>query len=338
MRFRFGTDGADPARVLVVDGVAEGFRGLSHWPGQRTPPSLRHDLSTGIALAWARCTPAERLALLGPAQEVANTHYDTDGVLSVFAVMRPYDALARSHALLAAAATGDFGTWNGEVALAVDLSIMALPRHPQSPVVATLPDDATDAERWEASYLWAVEHLPGLLDAPWTLSPLWAHQHQQVCEDVAAVEAREGVQVETFGELDLAAVRAERQLMAIALHHAAGEHYRLLVSTPADGGHHHRFCFRDESWFELVTISPAPRVPLDGAMAELQRREEAAGGRARWWASGLGVPVVQLGHCEPDAAKAAGFFLDPLDDPGTPSRLGPDEVRAVLTEALAAAG
>ena len=80
--FVFAPERADPARTLYVDGTEAGFRSLSHWPGNSTPPALKHDLSTGIALAWARLSPAERRGLLGSFSQVANNHYDTDGALS----------------------------------------------------------------------------------------------------------------------------------------------------------------------------------------------------------------------------------------------------------------
>ncbi|RKY19120.1 MAG: hypothetical protein DRQ55_11490 [Planctomycetota bacterium] len=337
LRFRYGTEGADPARCLVVDGIADGFRSLSHWPGHGTPPALRHDLSTGIALAWARCSPAERLTLAGPFDEVANTHFDTDGVLSVFSVMRPDEALARAELLLAAAATGDFATWNGEHALAVELSIMALPSHPDSPLARALPADASDALRWERAYLWAIEHLPALLDDPWRYRPLWQPRFEQVSADIAALEADEadlGLELQTDAELDLAVVRTARPLSSIALHHAAGPRYRVLAVLRGEDGPRYRFCYRDESWFDLVSIHAAPRLPLDAAVAELQRREQRAGGQARWWCDELSTPVVQLGHCDPAEARAAGFFLDPLDQPGPPSRLATEEVLDVLREAL----
>ena len=54
-----GDPGSEP--VVSVDGAfgAPGLN-LSHWPGNTTPPDLRHDLSTGAALAFAALSPEER--------------------------------------------------------------------------------------------------------------------------------------------------------------------------------------------------------------------------------------------------------------------------------------
>lgn len=336
-RFRFGTEGADPARTLIVDGAASGFRSLSHWPGNSTPAALRHDLSTGMALALASRPADEQQALLGSFEVVVNNHYDTDGALSAFAVLRPAEALAQRALLLAAAATGDFATWHGEAALAVDLTITALPRHAASPLAGRWTSGAPDEQRFEDAYLWLLDALPGLLGDPFRHAPLWQSRHAAVVADVARVGAGSGLRVERLPALDLARIEADREFHAIALHHAAGALYRLLVSTPRDGGWIHRFCFRDESWFELVTARPAPRVPLDGAVAELQRLERMAQGGAppaTWWCGTLGDPVVQLGYGDPALAEAAGFFLDPLPGPAPASRLPPAVVADVLEEAL----
>ena len=73
-RFLFSPVDADPARTLFVDGTEAGFRSLSHWPGNSTPPPLKRDLSTGIALAWAALSPPERERILGPFDRLANNH------------------------------------------------------------------------------------------------------------------------------------------------------------------------------------------------------------------------------------------------------------------------
>ena len=61
-----------PAVVVSVDGLT-GLPGLhlSHWPGNATPSELRHDLSTGCALAFARLAPEERRRLIGDATAFA---------------------------------------------------------------------------------------------------------------------------------------------------------------------------------------------------------------------------------------------------------------------------
>ena len=58
--YRFQEEPGEEA-VISVDGTfgAPGLN-LSHWPGNTTPKDLRHDLSTGSALLFARLEPADR--------------------------------------------------------------------------------------------------------------------------------------------------------------------------------------------------------------------------------------------------------------------------------------
>src|SRR5512134_135881 len=52
-RFEYYHAGLDPARTLVVDGIAEAALNLSHWPGNRTPRRYRADTTTEMALRLA---------------------------------------------------------------------------------------------------------------------------------------------------------------------------------------------------------------------------------------------------------------------------------------------
>src|SRR5262249_9093223 len=78
-----------PANHLSVDGMTPVGPNLSHWPGNRTPPEWKSDLSTGICLNFARAAASARERFLDGAAVVLNDHYDTDGFLSLVAVLRP---------------------------------------------------------------------------------------------------------------------------------------------------------------------------------------------------------------------------------------------------------
>lgn len=312
-----------------MDGTEEGFRSLSHWPGHQTPAALRHDLSTGIALAFARLSPAEQRACLGPFDVVANNHYDTDGALSVFAMLRPEQALPRAEAMLAAAATGDFSTWAGEAALAVDLTVMRLSHAPASPLAGTLAEGATDAERWTASYEWLVEHLPAVLDAPFAWRSLWEEEFERTLADVERCLAGTGISVRHFPEEDLALVSSDRPITSIGLHLAAGDALRVLLVRPSRTGYRYRFRYRVESWFDIVSRTPLPRVPLEPVVAALDEAE----GDGHWWCGSLGAPIVELGHGD-SARAAASIFEDPDVEPDAESRLPPSVVLEALRRAF----
>ena len=57
---------------------------------------------------------------------VVNNHYDTDGVLSVFALLEPAAALAHEALLVAAAAAGDFDEWPEESGIKLNAALVTL--------------------------------------------------------------------------------------------------------------------------------------------------------------------------------------------------------------------
>jgi len=330
--FRLRPTDVDPATVLYVDGVEPGYRSLSHWPGNTTPTSLKRETSTEIVLAWAALPPDERDRLVGPFQVVSNNHFDTDGALSVFAAIRPEEALPHRESALKAAATGDFAVWRGPEALAVDLTVAHLPRHPSSPLAGALPDQADDDARWEASYLWLIENLGTVLSDPFRYDAAWGDRHAQITADVATVDAGRGPRVERFVNEDLAVVELDAPITALALHHAVRSLYRVLVVHPGRGGSRYRLFLRDESWFDLGRPDAPRRPALEPLRARLADMEPALHGA--WWTTALAVPVAQLGFGQPGAGPGAFFEdVDLADEPA--SALPRDDVVAAVRASFA---
>jgi hypothetical protein len=308
-----------------VDGTEPGFRSLSHWPGNTTPEALKHDLSTGIALRFARLGPEEQLRVLGSFESIANNHYDTDGVLCAFAVLHPQQALPREAALLDAAATGDFSTWHGPEALAVDLTVMAVSHHPRSPIADALAPGVPDAQRWALATDWLLEHLPAVLDDPFGYRELWAGQHAAVVADIERLATGTGVSVRDWPEDDLALVSSDRPMTAIGLRLAAGDRARVLLVRPSRTGFRYRFYERVESWFDLVSRPPRARKPLQPAVATLQRTDPAARGPTRWWCTDVQRPIAELGFGDPRRAQEV-HFGDPDLEQDAETRVLPSAV------------
>jgi hypothetical protein len=93
-----------PAGAAACDGVVPGAAiDLGHWEGNATAPELKADTSTEIALRFAKAGGTVDLAV--------NNHFDADGVLSVYALVRSDVAAANASVLVAAAEVGDFDEW-----------------------------------------------------------------------------------------------------------------------------------------------------------------------------------------------------------------------------------
>eukprot|EP00967_Tisochrysis_lutea_P114158 scaffold181727_cov28-Tisochrysis_lutea.AAC.1 len=135
---------------LSCDGLVAGCElQLSHWPSNRTPKELYADTSTEIALNLARARQRGEYAAFDDAL-ILNNHYDTDGVLSVFACMQPEEALRHGTLLTEAAAAGDFGEWASERGIKLDAALEAL---------------AAGCDDEGVRYAEALERLPRLIEA-----------------------------------------------------------------------------------------------------------------------------------------------------------------------------
>ena len=269
-----------PGPVITVDGAA-GFAGLelSHWPGNRTPAALRHPLSTGIALRFARLGPGERARLAPGARAVCNNHYDTDGACALFAVHRPAEALPRAERLVAAARAGDFFEIPGEDALALDAIVGGLVDPERSPLALA---GLGDRERHQLATDHLMEHLPAILDGD--RSPYRA-LYQPVVErarrDLARLDAarRDDLVHLAWTVFTLAADGDGDR--AGPGRHALFERSRsdrVLVCAPEPGGTRYRLVLSTRSWFDLAgfdwpSVDARPRPDLEALARELNRRE-----------------------------------------------------------------
>jgi hypothetical protein len=119
-QFRFVPFGKDaPPRAAACDGlVPNAALDLSHWEGNATPAELKRDTSVEIALAFARSGGTVDLAV--------NNHFDADGALAVFALVRSDVALAHEKLFVAAAEAGDFDEWSDERGIKLEATVRRL--------------------------------------------------------------------------------------------------------------------------------------------------------------------------------------------------------------------
>ncbi|MEM7199753.1 MAG: DUF6687 family protein [Planctomycetota bacterium] len=318
-----------PEHCLSVDGMGPRGPNLSHWPGNRTPRAWKADLTTGICLAFARAPAAARQAFLSGAQAVANDHYDTDGFLSMLAVLRPDVALAREAQCLAAAATGDYRVVTTEQGFATDRIVQQLMRSAASPIAAELAT-RRGAARELLGYRWLLEHAETVLDEPQALASLWRADWEHVREQLARATAGAIVR-RAVAEADLAVLRGPGSADRIVLNTIAGNAFRVLQVIDGDAGPLYRYHDRTESWFEVVTFRPPARRDLRPLGDRLQLLEDRAGGAAagQWCADPPGEPVPELYHGMP-AAQQYGEVTREL----TPSRLSVEVVEQAVAAHL----
>src|SRR5436190_22459465 len=93
---------------IIVDGAANAHTllTLSHWPGNGTPVSLKDDLSAQIVFHYLD-HPEVHVSV----EAVSNNHFDQDGLVGVYGMVKPSEAQQQRAFLIDVAAAGDFGTY-----------------------------------------------------------------------------------------------------------------------------------------------------------------------------------------------------------------------------------
>ncbi|MBK7641651.1 MAG: hypothetical protein IPJ19_01155 [Planctomycetes bacterium] len=324
-------EGLPSEPVLSVDGAwgAPGLN-LSHWPGQKTPPELRHDLSTGIALAFARLPQEHQAELARGCTALANNHYDTDGVLALFALARPAEALAHADFLLDAAAAGDLFRVPSERAFALDALITGL-AEPGSPW-EELWRGTRGREKHERLVRELVERLPWILAGGLEeLEAVWKPRLERLRADLA--ELRTATKDEIV-HLELAVWTSERRIEP-GRHALFGTSVldRALLLEREGALTRARLIVNTSSWFELVSRGALPRPDLAALAAQLNAQEGVARGAAQAWRAQTPdnpAPELWFGIAELES------FAE-HNDAQRASRLEPALIRRAVLESLRAA-
>lgn len=310
--YRHWHDSLNADQCVSVDGNAPGRLHLSHWPGNRTPERFRHDLSTGMALKLADAP--DRAELLEGITTVTNTHWDTDGLCSVFAVLQPGLALAHGQTLLAAALAGDFGLFTTPEGVKIDLTLTALTRRPDSPVASERFSD--ELTRRQAQYDFGLELLPRLLANPDLHADWFAQEFWTIQQDLRAL--REGdAEIERFDALDFAVVTSDRPLHETAVNTATGCDRILTVITDDAGQYRYRLRLTALSWFELVSGPRRSRPDWNGLIEQLNQQAAEPGGT--WKGDDLADPTPTLA------------FVNDKEEPA-PNRSRPEVVKRLMAQ------
>jgi len=322
-----------PQPVISVDGAwGQPGLNLSHWPGHTTPKALAHDLSTGVALNFARLDRGERARLAEGCVAIANNHYDTDGCCAMFAVRRPESALEREAKLLEAAEAGDFFRTPSDHAFRLDAVITNLADPARSPWADRFRG-LDDTAKHTLLATEVVERMPSMLDGDLAaFADLWRPEAEDLAEDRAALA---GAARDEIVHLDHCVWEGPAGIAFDPGRHA------LFGSTKADrilaigrpaGGATYRFLLSTLSWFDLVSRKTLPRPDLAALASRLNEAEGTApDAPAAWRSQDVATPTPELWFGGVDHERFGERCPALL-----PSRLEPALVRRTIAEALRA--
>jgi hypothetical protein len=239
---------------------------LSHWPRNTTPPDLKADSSTEIVINYLRSPRREELRR--GAEAVSNNHHDVDGLMSVWAMLNPERALQQAELLVAIGECGDFDRWSGEHATKATCALYGLETVPSSPIRRGLAGLRDYLERTAFLYRETLPLVPRLLDDFDSFEEYWRAEYDRVQDD-RDLFARGEATVQEVPELDLAIFELPRPVHDMALYEqTACSRVALAIE-----GHRYQVRYRYESWVELASRRPPPRIDLQPLADLLQTFE-----------------------------------------------------------------
>ena len=292
MRFEYYHAGLDDVPKLSVDGTVANSIHFSHWQGNRTPPSVKADTSTEIALNLVGSPNARELTQ--GIELVTNNHFDTDGVLSVWTMLGGERSLPFAEQLIPAAEAGDFSEYTTADAVRASIVIqgsdqVAPDDEPGSPLANHLAGEVlTDDARSYALVLPEVERVLMRTD---DYEFLWRAAFARIS---AAMEsfARGRSKVEEFKDSRLSVVTLAPELFSSAgfdptrhaapytaiAHHARGQLF--LIAAPMSDGWSYRVDYPYYSWAETVVRPAVARRDFKTLITRLNELEKGAS--AEW--------------------------------------------------------
>jgi hypothetical protein len=275
---------------------------LTHWPGIASPAEFRADLSAQMAFAYLGA-----YNLHHPASVVSNNHFDQDGLVSMYALTRPDEALARQDLLVDIARAGDFATFGHRDAARISMVLSAYATPGKSPIA----DLATDYGAMTAQlYQDLLVRFDEICDHPERYRSLWEEEDATLTESEAALTTGT-VTLDEVEDIDLAvftvpdkgkwtggsrfAGQWKAGLHPMALYNATDRFAVLTIQA-----RRYEFTYRYETWVQYRSKRPRPRRDL-GPLAERLNAEESHPGH---WvgepASGLTPTLVLEGAQQSD--------------------------------------
>ena len=284
---------------IVVDGQAQRATQLtlSHWPWNSTPDGLLRDTSTDIVFAYL-----DRPDLHVDIPLVSNSHFDEDGLLSMYGLVDPENALQYRDLMIGTSRAGDFAIYSDPDAAKLSFVLAAY----ADPAVSPLPGEVFTSSapaQIAGLYTLMLKELPALLDDIPGKRHFWEGEYAHLQDSEQAI-ADGHVVIDEMPELELAIVRIPEDMPARPVRRYLTRWQRSVhpfaVHNITDctrlvwlKGDSIEFQYRYESWIQVASRRPAQRIDMDGLAAKLANLESGGG---TWQFEGVNEVAPRLHH------------------------------------------
>ena len=237
---------------------------LTHWPGIAQPAGLAADLSAQMAFKFVGSGKSADAAV------VTNNHLDQDGLVAMYALVAPDEALRHQELLIDVAAAGDFGTYRYRQAAQASMAVATYADPHRSPIAAELAGPYE--EQCAVLYERLLDLVLNMALHPEAFAELWIDEDRQLAASEAAL-ATGAITIEERPDIDLAIVEIAASEPERRGHRFAADEYVGVHPMAVNNAtrclrilqvHGRRYTYTDryESWVQYQTRRPLPRVDL----------------------------------------------------------------------------
>ena len=289
MRFQFYSDEIASLPKLSVDGTVDNSIHFSHWEGNETPPEVKADTSTEIALNLV--TSPNRDRLTQGIDLVTNNHFDTDGLLSVWTVMTGERAADHRDVLIAAAEAGDFSEYSSETGIRVSIAIQgsdqAIPNNESgSPLARRLSGSNVDDDA--RAYDLLLPEVERLITNINDYEDLWRDGWESIAQAIESFEAGSS-QVKEFPDQQLSLITLAPEIFSgsnfnptrhAAPYTAISRYARgklFVIAIPNSGGWFYRIDYPYYAWAETMVRPHVQRRDFNEVLQRLNETEQNPG-------------------------------------------------------------
>jgi len=304
---------------IIVDGSGNEHTALtlSHWPGNKTPGEFKADLSAEIVFNFLDSGEFPE-----GVSAVSNNHFDEDGLVSMYSLLNPEDAMEQREFLIDVARSGDFSKCEDRDAARVSFVLSAWTDPDRSPLNRTVFGGTYD-ELSAVLYEELLHRLPFIINRLGSFEEFWIADDNFMNLTEDAID-KGLIEVTEDEEVDLAVVvipdggihgqgrppaHAVSWISSVchpmAIHNAINSHRVLVMQN-----RRFQFYYRYETWVEYTSKKLLPRVDLTAFVKKLNEMER---GGNRWQFSGVDDIIGRLSMSDrADSRLSPNQFLELL--------------------------
>ncbi len=260
---------------ISIDGIVPKSAHLSHWPGNLTPIPLKADTATAIVFRYL--SHPDQKDFFPKIRIITNNHFDTDGLLSVWAMLNSKRAEPMAARMISAAEAGDFSAFSSEEGVQVNLLVNAFCQNQDSPIFNEV--SRYDGPREAAFYKYLLPIVPDIFRKKDQYRPFWEPPFEKILHTMSLFE-KGVIGVEEYEEERLSVVIDEKKPARQAIdHYCQGDLFLTIEDRERRaGGYAYTLEYRYYSWADTVTRPPIKKIPMKNLAETLNKKEKETEG------------------------------------------------------------